>query len=56
MEKAIKLAYIISSQAPISVAYAKSAVNKGINVDIDTACLIETDIFAQCFETQDQKT
>ena len=55
MESARNLAFQIASQAPISVAYAKDAINKGINTDIDTACAIETDIFAKCFETQDQK-
>ena len=55
MESAKNLALQIASQAPISVAYAKDAINKGINADIDTACAIETDIFAKCFETTDQK-
>ena len=54
-ERAMILATKIASQAPIAVASVKAAVNKGINADIDTACLIETDIFARCFETQDQK-
>ena len=55
IESAMNLASKIVSQAPIAVAYVKAAVNKGINVDIDTACLIETEFFARCFETQDQK-
>jgi len=55
MEIAIKLARKISSQAPIAVTYAKAAIDKGINIDIDSAFQIETDIFARCFETQDQK-
>ena len=55
METAMNLASQIASQAPISVAYAKDAINKGIQADIDTACAIETDFFAKCFETQDQK-
>jgi len=55
IESAMNLASKIASQAPIAVASVKAAVNKGINVDIDAACLIETEFFAQCFETQDQK-
>jgi enoyl-CoA hydratase/carnithine racemase len=51
----LALASKIAPQTPISVASVKSAVNKGINVDIDTACLVETEFFARCFETQDQK-
>jgi enoyl-CoA hydratase len=55
MERAVSLASRIAAQAPIAVAFAKEAVNKGINTDIDTACSIENDIFARCFKTQDQK-
>jgi enoyl-CoA hydratase len=55
MEKAMGIAARIASQAPVAVASAKAAVNKGINTDIDEACIIETEIFARCFETQDQK-
>ena len=55
LQRAIELATRIASQAPIAVASVKAAVNKGINTDIDTACSIETDIFAKCFETEDQK-
>jgi enoyl-CoA hydratase len=55
MERAMNLATRIAAQAPIAVAFAKAAVNEGINTDIDAACSIETDFFAKCFETQDQK-
>ena len=55
IEKAINIATQITSQASLAVASAKTAINKGINVDIDTALSIETDIFIKCFETQDQK-
>jgi len=55
MERATALASKIASQAPVAVAYAKEAINKGINTDIDTACAIENDVFSKCFETQDQK-
>lgn len=55
MERVKSLAALIASQAPIAVSSVKKAINKGIDVDMDTARLIETDIFAQCFKTQDQK-
>jgi len=55
MESAMSFASKIASQAPISVAFAKAAINRGINVDIDSACHIETEYFAKCFETRDQK-
>jgi enoyl-CoA hydratase len=55
MERAMVLASKIASQAPVAVACAKSAINNGINTDIDSACAIENDAFSKCFDTQDQK-
>lgn len=55
MDTAKKLAAKIARQAPIAVANAKAAVNKGLDCDMDTALSIETQMFSQCFETQDQK-
>jgi enoyl-CoA hydratase len=55
MESTIGFASKIALQAPIAVTSVKAAVNKGINVDVDAAYIIETEIFAKCFDTQDQK-
>jgi len=55
MEEAKKLAHKIISNAPLAVTYSKAAINKGMQVDIDTAMGIEADLFGLCFSTEDQK-
>lgn len=55
MEEAKKLAGTIAEQAPLAVKYAKAAINRGIQCDIDTAVLYESEVFGQCFATEDQK-
>lgn len=55
MEEAKKLASAIAAQAPLAVKYAKAGINRGIQCDIDTAVLYESEVFGQCFATEDQK-
>lgn len=55
MEEAKKMAEIIAKNAPLAVRFAKAAVNKGLQTDIDTAMSIEADLFGLCFATDDQK-
>nr|WP_284703772.1 short-chain-enoyl-CoA hydratase [Clostridium swellfunianum] len=55
METAKTLANGIAENAPIAVKLCKAAVNRGMQMDIDTAVMYEADIFSQCFSTQDQK-
>lgn len=55
MAAAKKLAAKIAQQAPAAVGYSKTAVNKGLQVDLDTAMGIESDLFGMCFATADQK-
>jgi len=55
IKRAMSLASVIASRAPIAVACAKEAVGSGIDLGMDDACLVETDIFCRCFATQDQK-
>lgn len=54
MEEAKKLANDIASKAPIAVKLCKEAINRGMQVDIDTALNIESQIFGECFSTEDQ--
>lgn len=54
MEEAMKLAGSIASAAPIAVGLCKSAINKGMQCDIDTALCYESEVFAQCFASEDQ--
>lgn len=55
MEETIKMAEKIASNAPIAVKLCKAAINRGIQTDIDTALCYESEVFAQCFSSQDQK-
>lgn len=55
MDEAKKLANKITNCAPIAVKLAKQAINRGMQVDIDTAIMIEAEIFGECFSTEDQK-
>ena len=51
----IDMAKVIASKGQIAVRYAKKAINRGIETDMDTANAIETDLFALCFANADQK-
>lgn len=55
LEEAIGLARRIVKNAQGSVRYAKTAINRGIETDIETGMLIEKDIFGLCFTLNDQK-
>ena len=55
MEECVKTARLIAAKAPLAVRYAKEAINRGIETDIDTGIEIETALFGLCFATADQK-
>jgi enoyl-CoA hydratase len=55
MTEAINMAEKIASNAPIAVKYAKVAIDRGLQCDIDTALMYESEVFGQCFSTEDQK-
>lgn len=55
MEEAKNLANAIASNAPIAVKLCKSAINRGMQMDIDTAAMYEAEVFGECFSTEDQK-
>lgn len=55
MEAAMEMAKTITSKGQIAVRYAKTAINRGIETDMDTGNAIETDLFALCFANDDQK-
>lgn len=54
MPTVLKMANGISRNAPIAVAYAKKAINNGLQTDIDSAIEIEVKEFSSCFATEDQ--
>ena len=55
MQETLAMAQTICQKAPFAIKQAKAAVNKGLQVSIDKAIAIETEEFAQCFATEDQK-
>lgn len=55
MEEALKLANRIAGRAPAAVQLSKSAIQRGINMDLDSAQAYEAEVFALTFSTSDQK-
>lgn len=55
MAEAMSMAEKIAANAPIAVKCCKAAINRGMQCDIDTALMYESEVFAQCFSTIDQK-
>lgn len=54
MAAANKMANGIAKNAPIAVAYAKKAINDGLQLDIDGGIAEEVKQFSACFATEDQ--
>jgi enoyl-CoA hydratase len=54
MDEAKAIANKIAANAPKAVAYCKDAIDRGMQVDIDSAILIEAEDFGKCFATEDQ--
>ena len=55
MSAALEMAGKIAQNAQIAVRQSKVAINKGAQCDIQTGLTIETQAFALCFSTEDQK-
>lgn len=55
MEEAKAIANAIIANAPIAVKLCKDAINRGMQVDIDTAITVEAEDFGKCFDSEDQK-
>lgn len=54
MAAAAKMANGIAKNAPIAVAYAKKAINDGLQLDIDGGIKEEVKEFSACFASEDQ--
>jgi enoyl-CoA hydratase len=54
MEEVNKIAKTIASKSPVQTAFIKSLVNKGTDIDINSACSLEISYFSSCFSTHDQ--
>lgn len=55
MLKAIEIVKTIIKNSSLAVGYSKSAINRGIETDIETGMLTEQNIFGLCFAHEDQK-
>jgi enoyl-CoA hydratase len=53
--KGLEMARVISAKSPIAVRLAKRAVQNGLNLDLFSACALETDLFAEAFASADRK-
>ena len=49
------LAKKIAKNAPLAVSYAKAAVNRGLDTNVETGMAMEQGLFGLCFATADQK-
>ena len=54
LDEAKAMANKIAANAPKAIAYSKDAIDRGLQVDIDAAILIEAEDFGKCFATEDQ--
>ena len=54
MEEAQKLAKRIAGRAPVAVQLSKSAIQRGANMDLDSAQAYEAEVFGLTLSTQDQ--
>lgn len=55
INETVNLANKIASKAQAAVRYSKTAINRGIESDIETGMIVEKDLFGLCFATDDQK-
>ena len=55
MDEAKKIASTIAGKSKVALTLAKSAINRGLNMDLRTALSYEIECFAQCFASDDQK-
>ncbi|WP_407308887.1 short-chain-enoyl-CoA hydratase [Desulfosporosinus sp. SB140] len=55
MEEAQKLAQRIAGRAPVAVQLTKTAIQRGVNLDLDSAQAYEAEVFGLTFSTSDQK-
>lgn len=54
METARGIARKILAKGPVAVAAAKSAMNRGLDLDLQNACALEAEAFAVVFSTEDR--
>jgi enoyl-CoA hydratase len=55
MDEAKKMALSMAGKPRVALALAKSAINRGLDMDLRDGLSYEIECFAECFATQDQK-
>jgi enoyl-CoA hydratase len=55
LDETVALAGKIASKSPYAISLIKSAMNKGTEMDLESAALFEIDCFGLCFSTDEQK-
>lgn len=55
MEETYKIAEKIISNSRVAVGYAKEAMNRGVETDIETGIAYESNVFGLCFAANDQR-
>ncbi len=55
MEKGLEMARLIAAKAPVAVRVLKQAVQRGLDLDLASGCVLETSLFALAFGTADRK-
>lgn len=55
MEAALESARLVASRGPVAVRLAKEAIQRGQDLELDAALVLESDAFGLCFATDDQK-
>lgn len=55
MKECIDMAKLISSKGQLAIRYAKNAINRGYEIDIDSAINLENNLFGLCFASHDQE-
>jgi len=53
MAECLKVARSLAAKGRVSLAAAKSAIDRGFDLDLKNACLLEVDSFALCFASPD---
>lgn len=55
MDEALKIANRIAANAPIALENTKSSVNATMELGLEDGIELETDLFSECFDSEDQK-
>jgi enoyl-CoA hydratase len=53
MEECRKVTQVMATKGRVSLAAAKHTINRGFDLDLKNACLLEADAFALCFASPD---